>query len=98
MSALDFDWFDPDAEPPHAEKVPGGGDLIYVTWMKGSDGNDYPTPHIWHWCPIQNNWKLAGTGAHEVVAKDPLHLEPSLLLSGCCGLHGFIREGRWVPA
>lgn len=32
-----------------------------------------------------------------VVSLDPLHIEPSVLVRPC-GLHGFIREGRWVPA
>ncbi len=31
-----------------------------------------------------------------VESWDPLTLSPSLLCS--CGDHGFIREGRWVPA
>lgn len=32
-----------------------------------------------------------------VVQWDPLTLEPSLLCR-FCGNHGFIRDGRWVPA
>jgi hypothetical protein len=32
-----------------------------------------------------------------VVGRHPLTLEPSLLCH-TCGHHGFIREGRWVPA
>ena len=31
-----------------------------------------------------------------LVSLEPLHTEPSLLC--ICGDHGFIREGRWVPA
>jgi hypothetical protein len=33
----------------------------------------------------------------EVVTWEPLTLSPSLLCREC-GDHGFIREGRWVPA
>lgn len=33
----------------------------------------------------------------QVHSLDPLHVEPSLLCRSC-GHHGFIREGRWVPA
>lgn len=36
-----------------------------------------------------------------VESWDPLTLSPSILCSsekGGCGLHGFIRDGRWVPA
>lgn len=32
-----------------------------------------------------------------VLSEDPLTLEPSLLCRAC-GHHGFIRDGRWVPA
>lgn len=32
-----------------------------------------------------------------VESWDPLTLSPSILLK-TCGLHGFIRNGRWVPA
>lgn len=32
-----------------------------------------------------------------VVSLEPLTLEPSLLCTKC-GHHGFIRDGRWVPA
>lgn len=32
-----------------------------------------------------------------VHSLDPLHLEPSILRQEC-GLHGWIRGGRWVPA
>jgi hypothetical protein len=37
----------------------------------------------------------------QVHSLDPLHIEPSILYTpekGGCGLHGFIREGRWQPA
>lgn len=34
---------------------------------------------------------------HTLVSRDPLHVEPSILCP-VCGDHGFIREGRWVPA
>jgi hypothetical protein len=39
--------------------------------------------------PSQLSWTL--------VQLDPLTLSPSLLCR-VCGHHGFIREGRWVPA
>lgn len=40
-------------------------------------------------------WSLAGTGAHDMPSRDPLTLSPSLLLSDCCGLHGFLTDGVW---
>ena len=35
------------------------------------------------------DWKL--------VSREPLTMEPSVAYE-CCGLHGFVRDGRWVPA
>jgi hypothetical protein len=43
-------------------------------------------------------WQPTGVGAHTLHAVEPLHLEASLYWPECCGLHGFIREGRWIPA
>lgn len=36
-------------------------------------------------------------GPHTLVSLDPLHVEASVLCQWC-GLHGFIRDGKWVPA
>lgn len=33
----------------------------------------------------------------ELVSRDPITLSPSVDYT-CCGLHGFVRDGRWVPA
>ena len=34
---------------------------------------------------------------HRIVTRDPLTLEASLICEAC-GWHGFVQEGRWVPA
>jgi hypothetical protein len=58
---------------------------------------------FWHWCTFANTrkieprWLPMGLGNHTVVAEEPVHLTPSLLCPEC-GLHGFIHDGRWVPA
>jgi hypothetical protein len=76
---------------------------IYFGWI----GNER-TPMFWHWCkaledvPAERRvhdgfWVAANTSAHTLVSRDPLHLEPSLLWR-CCNTHGFVRDGRWVPA
>lgn len=44
---------------------------------------------------MQPSWRAAGVGAHDLISMDPLHLEPSLLWSDCCGMHGFLRAGTW---
>lgn len=61
---------------------------------------DTQNPTWWHWCTRDQStqvpgWAAAGTGRHQLVSEEPLHLEPSLLC-GDCGTHGFIREGRWI--
>lgn len=77
-------------------------DDIYFGWERETN------PTFWHWCKSLEDvpadrkvhegcWVAAGTGAHTLVSRDPLHLEPSLLWS-CCGMHGFVRNGQWIPA
>lgn len=58
-------------------------------------GNALPT--IWHWCTESGRWQGWGTRDHTRIGSEPLHLEPSLLWP-CCGLHGWIRDGKWVSA
>lgn len=38
-----------------------------------------------------------GRARWQVVSWEPLTLSPSLLCRAC-GMHGFIQQGRWVPA
>jgi len=76
---------------------------IYFGWLAQ---DTHPT--FWHWCEAQERvpeehrvhdgcWVAAGTSAHTLVSREPLHLEPSLLWR-CCGLHGWVRNGRWESA
>lgn len=77
-------------------------DCVYFGWLA-----EHTNPVFWHWCAAladapeehltTGQWVAANTEAHTLVAREPLHLEPSLLWR-CCGLHGFVREGRWVSA
>lgn len=69
-------------------------------YLAPSHLEDAPNPVFWHWCPKTRNgprWTGMRTPLHQVIATDPWHLEPSLLCD-FCGLHGFIRQGRWHPA
>ena len=45
------------------------------------------------WVPVKPCW----SDGWDVLSEEPLTLFPSLLCRAC-GHHGFIREGRWVPA
>ncbi|MGY1500805.1 hypothetical protein ACW4TU_30210 [Streptomyces sp. QTS52] len=77
-------------------------DKIYYGWL-----DDQAHPTFWHWCAaladlpeeqtVTGRWVAAGTSAHTLVSREPLHLEPSLLWS-CCGLHGWVRNGQWTGA
>ncbi|MFE1925786.1 hypothetical protein ACFW91_24845 [Streptomyces asoensis] len=62
---------------------------------------DDPNPWFWHWCPQAANgegrWMAQAAPDHTLVASEPLHMEPSLLWP-CCGTHGFVRGGEWIPA
>jgi hypothetical protein len=42
-------------------------------------------------------WIPFGSDGWTVEKAEPLTISPSLLCRAC-GHHGFIREGRWVPA
>jgi len=43
------------------------------------------------------SWIPVGEDGWTQMSAEPLHLEPSLLCR-LCGDHGFIRDGKWVPA
>lgn len=63
------------------------------------------SPWVWHWCPVGGahptfepkppRWICLSTTVHTVEQENPLTLSPSLLMR-CCGMHGFIRDGKWV--
>jgi hypothetical protein len=38
-----------------------------------------------------------GPGGWQIQQTEPLTVTPSILC-GTCGIHGFIRDGKWVPA
>lgn len=41
--------------------------------------------------------RMAAPVSWEVLSEEPLTLSPSLACQNC-GHHGYIREGKWVPA
>lgn len=62
--------------------------------------------HLWYEDPTKNHklipdyvgWHPAGVGLHDLISADPLHIEASVYWPDCCGMHGWIRDGRWIPA
>lgn len=102
---MTINW-DDHSQPPRPGAIRITDDL-YVTWP-----TDEPGPLLWHWCdrsvwkqkPDVNlehctpKWTPTGVQKHELISKDPLHLEPSVYWPGCCGMHGWVRNGRWEGA
>jgi hypothetical protein len=100
------EWSNPEHPPVDAIDLGGG---VWVSWtgpfQETVDGEVQPL--IWHWCThrfwneqhganTEPGWAPAGVKAHILVSRDPLHLEPSLYWPDCCGMHGFVRDGRWI--
>lgn len=74
--------------------------VIYFGWFPKEhpyyNAGDTINPWFWHWCKTKNVWIGTSTRGHDMHDPNPatLHLEPSLLWP-CCGLHGFVRNGKW---
>lgn len=69
-------------------------------YLSPSHLEDAPNPVFWHWCRKTSagpRWLGMRTPLHEVENTDPWTLTPSLLCD-LCGLHGFIRDGKWIRA
>lgn len=88
-----------------------GSDRIAYSWGRfASQPEDAPLTIrnllLWHDCTQsvgkadadRPGWAPWGAGLHTLVAVEPLHIEASVFYPACCGMHGFIRAGRWVPA
>lgn len=48
-----------------------------------------------HWSDIYLGWTPTGVAAHDLISSSPLHIEASVYWPYCCGMHGFIRNGKW---
>ncbi|MGV8973627.1 MAG: hypothetical protein ACOH10_15010 [Rhodoglobus sp.] len=84
-----------------------------VAWGYSGLG-DLRVLYVWHWCDhhlwagrdhydahreeYPDCWSPGGVGAHDLISTDPLHLEPSVYWPDCCGMHGWVRDGRWTDA
>lgn len=85
------------------------GEKVAYTWtcnVEGEHAHIIERLWVWHDCdqnldPINTKgvgWKPTGVAAHTLHAVEPLHIEASVYWPSCCGLHGWIRDGRWVDA
>lgn len=98
------------AEPPSiwegVEATPVGSDVFYRAWPAVDDWEFLNSLLVWHWCTRtppdpddveDGRWAAANVSKHDLISRQPLHLEPSLLWN-CCGKHGWIRAGAWTDA
>lgn len=66
-----------------------------VYWMLTGDG----VVLLAHVCThAGSRWIWQGTQLHRIVSIAPLTLEPSIGWQACCGRHGFIQSGQWIPS
>lgn len=93
-------------EPPEGA-VALGHDTFYTKVFRG---DEWIGIHEWH---VENgeygagfiaftgrtspDWWSPGSPTWEVISEEPLTLSPSLACQAC-GHHGWVRDGRWVPA
>ena len=85
------------------------GDRVAYTWTCGRDhAHAIECLWIWHDCPTllgpttvapgeAFGWRPAGVGAHTLVTEHPLTISASVIWPACCGMHGFITDGYWLP-
>lgn len=85
------------------------GDHWYHREHDGPCSQDSAHLLVWHDCGLilgagadapgeRYGWRAAGVGLHTVTQVEPLTLVASLYWPECCGLHGWITDGRWVGA
>jgi hypothetical protein len=75
--------------------VPKAGATIYH--QSKTDASQECSSGIYFDLPELQQTLNSGKNAWQVQSWEPLTVSPSLLCLRC-GDHGFIREGRWVPA
>lgn len=90
--------------------IPLGYDTWYLKvhdhhgkWIAINEFHRHPKTNKWCGGFVPFNVETAFLTAHsdkwEVESYDPLTLSPSIVCTmPNCGHHGFIRNGRWVPA
>jgi Family of unknown function (DUF6527) len=87
----------PDAGPHWAGRIEKITGFFYLCW--GEDNYLY----TYHWCEsmmVSPHWEMNSTGKHWITTdlEGKTTLSPSLWFNECCGLHGFVVNGKWVSA
>jgi hypothetical protein len=80
---------------------------VAYSWTCGDDNHEHTIDCLWVWHNCDGSlldpeagkdyrgWMPSGVGLHTLISIEPLHIEASVYWPACCGLHGFIRNGRW---
>lgn len=81
------------------------GHGVSYSWVSNQSGKRIGIIE-WHVCQDPDG-ELSGGGVYfempgdgprwQLESQDPLTISPSVLCVRC-GLHGFIKDGRWLPA
>lgn len=90
------------------------GEKVAYTWTCNPKEPDHQHVieclWVWHDCSMgldperarrsheSRGWGPTGVAAHDLIAVDPLHIEASVYWPACCGMHGWIRDGKWIDA
>ena len=69
------------------------GDGFFLRWLESGNAI-WKHPACRPWAHID----LTTGKHHGIVSRSPVTLTPSLLCPFNCGTHGYIRDGKWVPA
>lgn len=94
-----------ESDLPYPGGEPGNHHLghgVYIRWDADGGGIlwHHPTCRAWAFLrfrpdPISTGHKLLSGGPQDT---EHMTVEGSLLCPMGCGAHGFIRDGRWIPA
>jgi hypothetical protein len=94
-----FDW------PP--EGLAKIAENVAVSWTCGEEhSHSIECLWVWHDCAKilgpdsvapgkRYGWCPSGVSLHTLVQQEPLTVTASIYWPVCCGLHGFITNGKW---
>lgn len=93
-------------EPKDAIDLGGG---VAASWTCGDDAHGHTIECLWIWHDCGEilgqdsiapgarfGWRPGGVRAHTLVRTDPLTITASVYWPDCCGMHGFITDGRYL--
>lgn len=96
--------------PKNATDLGGGVAFSWMCAATGDGTHEHTIECLWVWHDCQQilgadsiapgarfGWRPVGVAAHTLVQIDPLTITASVYWPDCCGMHGFITEGRYLP-